>query len=274
MFMKANWPATGLALAIDNIERSMLAKEYEEARRSAPRRHSRGKRYFVDGHDGRLTGAGPSGRFEEHLAMAIWRYREMRWPRPGGGWFQVLDYQFPLKDAGNARDAVDLLGVTDGGRLIVAELKVAPLNGRGASPADALMQALRYAAVVDANCESIGQEVKAQFEAPPISKEPPVVQILAPKAWWRGWTTQLGNSTRRKVGFWEPSFISLVNDIEDQIGIAVECLALDDFNKADLYEEPKMPTLPKPPSWHTVQLSGSPVICTALPQGYKASAER
>lgn len=271
--MNANWPTTGLALAIDSIERGVLVEEYEEARRSAPRRHSRGKRYFVDGHDGRLSGVAPSGRFEEHLAIAIWRYQDMRWPRPGGGWFQVLDYQFPLKDAGNARDAVDLFGVTDGGRLVVVELKVAPLSGRGASPMAALMQGLRYAAAVDVNCESIGQEATARFEIPPISQEPPVVQILAPKAWWRGWT-RLGKSTRRKAGSWELSFASLVNDIEDRIGITVECLALNDIRKVDLYEKPEMPGLPNPPSWHTVQLSGSPAICTALPKGCKSSTAR
>ena len=94
----AAWPTTNLALGIERVDRKALVKEYVEARRNAPRRHDRRMRFFVDGHDGRLSGNRTSGRFEEHLAMAIWRLRDARWPRPGGGWLRYLDYQFPLKE--------------------------------------------------------------------------------------------------------------------------------------------------------------------------------
>lgn len=210
----------------------------------------------MDGHDGRLAGNTPSKRLEEHLAMAIWRFRDMRWPRPGGGWFRFLDYQFPLKDAqvNPGVGKVDLLGVTDCGRLVVSELKVKRSNGRGESPMDALMQGLRYAAIVDANSNSIGCEADIRFRGiPPISQKPPVVQLLAPKAWWRGWL-QLKDSTRRVAGHWEPRFAALVDDIEDGLGITVECLELDDVGNAELYERPDTPTLPKVPTLRGVRL--------------------
>ena len=68
------------------------------------------------------------------------------WPCPDGGRFRLLDYQFPLKarqsDAGIGK--VDLLGVTDRGRLTVIELKVKPPgdNARGESPVAALLPGL------------------------------------------------------------------------------------------------------------------------------------
>ena len=70
MLLNAKWPATKLALAIDGIDRNALVKEYEDAKKAAPRRHDQGRTYFVPGHDGRLRGDTASGRFEEHLAMA------------------------------------------------------------------------------------------------------------------------------------------------------------------------------------------------------------
>ena len=87
--------------------------------------------------------------------MALWNL-DCRWPRLGGGHHRFLDYQVPLKakraDYGIGK--VDLLGVTDRGRLIVVELKY-PRSGRGDSPAQALMAGLRYAAIVEANLEPL-----------------------------------------------------------------------------------------------------------------------
>ena len=121
-------------------------------------------------------------------AIAIWRFRDARWPRPDGGWWRCLDYQFPLKaeQANAGVGKVDLLGVTESGRLVVSELKVPPVGkGRGKGPMDALMQALGYAAIVEANSTTIGEEAMDVFGVPSISEEPPMLQILAPKDWWR-----------------------------------------------------------------------------------------
>ena len=99
LVLNAKWRITGLARAIERVDRHVLVKEYENLLQVAPRRHDRGRLYFVPGHDGRLPGHTASSRFEEHLAMAIWRFPDRQRPRPGGGWFPFLDYQFPLKDA-------------------------------------------------------------------------------------------------------------------------------------------------------------------------------
>ena len=256
MFLNAKWRTTELASAIDRIDRNKLVREFDDARKTAPRRHDRGKKYFVPGHEGRLTGETESKRFEEHLAMAIWRFREARWPRSDGGWFRFLDYQVPLREthANQGVGKIDLLGITDCGRLLVSELKVAPEVGRGDSPMAALMQGLRYAAVVDANNEAISREASDSHGVPTVSRRRPIVQILAPKAWWRGWF-QLKDSTRKKAGQWERKFAALTADIENRLDVAVECLAMDDVGEAQLLDRTSLPTLPAVPTMYPVQLA-------------------
>lgn len=251
------WRTTNLALDIQHLDRNALVKAYAEARRNAPHRHDRGLRFFVSGHDGGLSGSKPSGRYEEHLAMAIRHCHDVRWPRAGGGWLRYLDYQFPLKaaraDAGVGK--VDLFGVTDDGRLVVSELKVPPSGrGRGAGPMEALMQALRYAAIVEANGQAIGEEAMGVFGLASVSEEPPIVQILGPKAWWRRWFL-LEGSTRRKAGQWEVAFIELVHDIRDRLGIVVECVAMD-VSKAAIYGVQEQPTLQSQPTTYEVRFGG------------------
>ena len=256
------WPTTDLASRIERVDRNALVNVYNQAKRNAPRRGRRGRRFFVDGHDGRLSGNTTSGRFEEHLAMAIWRFRDARWPRPGGGWWRCLDYQFPLKEtqANAGVGKVDLFGVTESGRLVVAELKVPPTGrGRGKGPMDALMQALGYAAIVEANTSTIGDEATEAFGVRSISDEPPIVQILAPKDWWRRWFL-LEDSTRRKAGPWEVRFGELIEDVEDRLGIVVECVALEKVSKSALSGLPTEPTLPHFPTMSEVRFGGAPEV--------------
>ncbi len=235
ILFNASWHTTGLSKSISKINRGILYREYEELRRCAPRRSDRGKRYFVDGHDGNLLTMGGSNRFEEHLAIAIWRIKGL-WPRPGRGRFRLLDYQFPLKahqsDKGIGK--VDLFGITVDNRPMVIELKVRPQqdNSRGESPVAALMQGLRYAAIVEANQDAIAKEVRDICNVK-IVKAPPIVQILAPEGWWHGWL-ELHGSTRKAAGCWEPEFAKLAHDIEGQLGVVVECVALEDFSHADI----------------------------------------
>ena len=222
------WPTTALAKAISEVDGDALSREYEELRRCAPRRSC----YFV-GHDGNLSTAARSNRFEEHLAIALWNLNKC-WPRLDDGRFRLLDYQFPLyaQQSDKGIGEVDLLSVTKQGRLMVIELKVKSKgkNNRRDSPAAALMQGLRYAAIVEANLEVIAAEVEGRlgdrFKDVIIVEESPIVQILAPKSWWRGWL-ELGASTRKAAGRWEPEFCKLTRDVEKRLGVAVECMALD-----------------------------------------------
>ena len=227
----SRYHTTDLAKTISEINRVKLNKKYREAIRYAPSRSSRKKPYFGS-HTGDLLGDGPSNRFEEHLAIALWSLRG-DWPRSGGGRTRLLDYQVPLYSCNRDQiGAIDLVGVTEAGGLVVIELKVKPRTGRSVTPVEALMQGLGYAAVAHANRSTIADETKECFGVP-ISDDPPIVQLLAPKAWWRGWT-DMKKSTRNAAGDWEPAFADLIQDIDQQLDVSVECLALTDVGPADI----------------------------------------
>ena len=262
ILFKKDWHTKGLAQAIANLDRDALCSEYKKLVKNAPRRSDEQK-YFV-GHDGRLSATSEnSNRREELLALALWNLKGS-WPRPNGGRFRLLDYQFPLKAEQSDRGIgkVDLLGVTDQGQLMVIELKVKPDGdrNRGETPVKALIQGLRYAAIVEANREQIAEEAKRCFGVD-VAAERPLVQVLAPKAWWEGWLNIAG-STRNAAGYWEPEFAQLVRDVEKQLGVTVECMALDDLG-ADITfgSDQRTPQLGHAPSLYPVRLA----IDNALP---------
>ena len=68
-------PTTDLADTLQKFEVAALCREYDRFRRKAPRRSTRGKRYFV-GHDGRVQAKNPGSPAEKHLAIALWRPKE------------------------------------------------------------------------------------------------------------------------------------------------------------------------------------------------------
>ena len=177
------WRARGLDQAIASVDPDALSAEYAALGESAPRRSLAGKPYFVR-HAGVVSAAGAINRLEEHCAIALVNLGR-RWPRRDGGWFRLLDYQVPLK----ARQAdarigkIDLLGVTDKGRLMIVELKVAGPDGRRSdAPPAALMEGLRYAAIVEADLEVMAGEAERRFGTK-IERLPPIVQLLAPVSW-------------------------------------------------------------------------------------------
>ena len=227
------WPMTGLATELAALSRDELCREYEELRRCSPNRGLRKKPYLVK--DRESTSRDDSNRFEERLAMALCHSGGWRSPRMGN--FRVLDRQVPLQaeraDAGIGK--VDLLGVTDSGRLVVVELKVKPeekARAREGNPAAALVQGLRYAAIISANQEVIANEARRLFGAD-VSEEPPAVVVLAPQAWWGGWL-ELPGSTRKAMGDWEQEFERLARDVEARLDLVVECLALEDVGPSEL----------------------------------------
>lgn len=203
------------------------------------------------------------------MAIALWNLKGC-WQRPSGDLFRLLDYQFPLlaRRSDKCIGEVDLLGVTDQGRLMVIELKVKPRhdNSRGESPAAALMQGLRYAAIVEANRSDIAAEAVSRFNVK-IVMAPPVVQVLAPKAWWRGWL-ELGDSTRRAAGYWEPQLSKLARDVEKRLGVAVECVAFDDVDAdIDYGSDRKTPQLGRAPALYPVRAGFCKALAPHLPGG-------
>ena len=132
---------------------------------------------------------------------------------------------------------------------MVVELKVkqkGKINGRN-SPAAALMQGLRYAAIVEANLKVIAAEVESWFKDVTIVEESPIVQILAPTSWWNGWL-ELGASTRKVAGRWEPEFSKLTRDVEKRLGVAVECMALDKLSDITYGSDGNTPRLNRVPA--------------------------
>ena len=172
---------TDLVRNIKQVKRDELRDEYLKLIEYAPHRADRGKCYLVDGHTGIPSGTSDSNRFEDHLAMALWKLKRF-WPRADGGQFYLLDYQFPLQARQSDRGIgkVDLVGLTKKRRFMVIELKVKPKgeNNRGKTPVAALLQGLRYAAIVQANQEVIAKEVESRFKIT-VAEQPPIVQVLA-----------------------------------------------------------------------------------------------
>ncbi len=159
--------------------------QYQHMVASAPRRHHRGKKYFV-GHDGIPSSKSSKGtnRWEEHLGIALWnRFR------PGLPPIQIredvvltlLDYQFPLKarrdDKGVGK--VDLFGVDQAGRAWVIELKTG--DNRTDSPLSALEQLIPYAAITQANLQDIRGEPDGQM----IKSNQLVFCVMAPSQFWQ-----------------------------------------------------------------------------------------
>lgn len=228
MYAKLLGRTTDLVRNINRVMRDDLRDEYLKLIDCAPNRADRDKRYFVDEHNGIPSGASTTNRYEEHLAMALWNLKQV-WPRDDGSQFCLLDYQVPLQARQSDRGIgkVDLIGLTTKGRLMVIELKVKPDNSdrRGETPASALFQGLRYAAIVQANQNAIAEEIESRNRIR-ITPQPPIVQILAPENWWQGWT-ELGARTRADAGYWEVAFNKLTREIEDEIGVSIECASLE-----------------------------------------------
>ena len=247
ILFRRRWPTTGLADGIEGIDLDCLCAEYDRLRKEAPSRTAAGKRHFVDGHDGCLRTRDPDRQSEKHPAIALFRRREL--PRPDGGPQRLLDYEFPLQSSSKDKSLgkVDLLGATDRGRLVVVELKIGE-----DSPVLALMQGLRYAAIVHANLRAIAEEAGARFNIN-LSDGPPIVQILGTGSWWSGWC-DMSESTREKTGRREPRFLELTARLEDRLGIAIECALLEGTEPDDVTWDACGPVLGHTPRLYTIHL--------------------
>ena len=267
------WSTTDLAEKTESINRRLLQNEYECLKKIAPQRSARGKSYFSD-HDGSISTnrrienspKADRKRFEEHLCIALWHLAAI-WPNSSDGTIQLLDYQFPLQSTRHDRQVgnIDLLGLTQTGRIVVVEVKV-PIRDekkRGDPPVAALFQGLRYSAIVQANLAAITGEIRRRFNLQ-VTESQPALHILAPKDWWKRWTA-LASSTRRKAGNWEREFIRLVNDVEKLIGIRVECFALEvDECDLDYGIDSRRPRLRKVPRMFPVLLDKAQLFGPAL----------
>ena len=264
------WPATGLAdcIALVCSDADALSDEYRRLRESPP---LRSQPYLFEGRDGTTEARPPNARrvqFEPRYATALWNLAGV-WPRPDGGRQCLLDYQVPLKAA--RKDGkigkIDLLGVTDRGRLVVVELK-SPRTDRGNSPMYALMEGLRYAAIVEGRSKRITREIEDRCHRKIDRETPPIVQLLGSQTWWWDWFDP--DLKRRAVGDWNWELDRLASMIEKKIGVSVECVATD-TNIQEIRTNlcRARPTLDRAPALYAVRLDppGFDLLSPHQPEG-------
>ena len=218
ILFNSTWKATNLCKQISDISRDDLYEKYDLLKKNAP---SREQEYFYPRACNRKQNR-ESNRREELGAKALVKLKH-NWKHPNGRDFQFLYYQFPLKaHRRNKRiGKVDIVGVNDEGRFILTELKVEGKNGRrGDAPPCALMEGLRYAAIVQKNLPKIAQEASACYDEE-VHHMPPIIQLLATKEWWKRW------KKCDVAGDWQREFLALIDDIKKKLDISIECLSLD-----------------------------------------------
>ena len=200
------------------LDLDKLTAAYETLRKIAPRRHGRGKKYFV-GHDGYPSGEKESNRDEEHLAMALYNdFATAAAPvHPALAavpCLQLLDYQVPLKaQRGNADvGKVDLFAAIDDKFVCVIELKVDGDDRRGDTPLYAWIEALGYCAMVAANINDIGAEAKNKFGLC-FAATPPRLMVMAPESYWQRYRQH------EVAGRWQPALQKLADDFAARTGV-------------------------------------------------------
>ena len=133
------------------VDPADLVEAYFHLRASAPQRSGRGWRYLSETRRGITSGGTASNRREEHLAAALFGRREIFFAT--GERLRLLDYQFPLKAGREDKiGKIDLLGIFDEDQLAVIELKT---GNNSEDRRMALVEALSYSAVIEANIEQI-----------------------------------------------------------------------------------------------------------------------
>lgn len=218
----------GLADEIARLSLDSLVEAYRHDCVVAPRRPESGKRYLVETHDGRPRSGAFTNRNEEHLALALWNDCAQGaglFLQPTGLRLHLVDYQVPLKAAQSDRvGKLDLLGLLDDGTLCLVELE-AP-GERGDSPLLALLEALSYAAVVEANRNALDAELREKF--PEATGDTPVVLLLGPEAWWRAW------QRCAPAGEWIPRLARVCDELSRRLGLKIACGALAPCDPKDL----------------------------------------
>lgn len=158
------------------IDTASVVAGYRDLLANAPSRASRGKTYLSATRTGVTSSGDSSTRREEHLAAALFARRELFFAT--GERVTLADYQFPLKarQSDASLGKIDLLGVLDDGTLGIIELKTAENRE---DRRIGLLEALIYAAIVEANIEQIACEVTARLNVKIVQARPRIF-VLAP----------------------------------------------------------------------------------------------
>ena len=243
LFGKADDRVTCLGWNINNINVDALAAEYTRIKENAPVRSRRNKEFFV-GHDGIPSTAGETNRKEEHYAIALTNPSQPLCFNSDK--IYMLDYQVPLKARAGDKGVgkIDLIGFMDES-LVIIELKVG--NNKN-TPLTALLESLRYAAILEheKNTRAIIKETRHKFSKN-VSNKKPMIWLLAEQPWWQYW------KSRDHSYPWKKDFVRLVNGIQKEIGVCIQCIALEKVGLT-LGEHGKKPSLDKKPELREVDL--------------------
>lgn len=215
----------GLETTIRSLNLDLLVQAYKQSMDAAPRRPakrnrpSEEKRYFPF-HSGKVKR--PTNRLEEHLAIGLVDDRSSL--TLGYDTIQLLYYQLPLKaaDSDLGVGKVDLFGhsVATSAPWVI-ELKVKPAKGRGDTPLRALLEALTYSAVLEANWPHLTKEASAEFGIT-IATGCPDLIIAATRTYWTEWRTSLAS------GNWLKAFSSLIDELERRLNRTIRLVDLGD----------------------------------------------
>jgi hypothetical protein len=205
--------ASRLTASCKSLDPARLVDAYDELVQTAPKRHLADKRYFV-GHTGVPSTGKWTNRREEHLAIALWNDTP-HWQLPNGSALDLLDYQVPLKARQSDRGVgkIDLFAIDDSNRPVVAELKILGKN-HADTPLRALLEALAYAAIVEANGDAFRSEIQ-ELLGRRTTRERPDLLVAAPNDYWMMW------DGREAAAGWFEAFSSLCAGVSARLGCVI-----------------------------------------------------
>lgn len=204
---------SGFISAVSKFNYKELRVEYEALRATAPRRHQVAKRYLVEHIS--VAGATSSNRAEEHLAAGLLASGELISP---GRTIRLIDFQVPLKArrADKGIGKIDLLGFDQA--LVVIELKVARPGGGADTPIGAALEALAYAAILEASVDDLALELHERGMS--LQEPRPEVLILATEAYWQRWLRGAASGGRREA------LATFTGGIEKNLGVQIHFSSL------------------------------------------------
>lgn len=216
-----------LAGVAATLSQNEITQRFELQRKAAPRRGLH-RPYFVF-HEGTTTSGVATNRREEHLAIALWAtYRRSGFKFPDGSMIFPMDYQLPLKSHRDESNAgigkVDLFCVDADGEPSVAELKVRPqVSGPVDTPLRALLEALAYCAILDADMRNLSREShdKRNTVLHVVRPSRPNLLVMAPAEYWNA--CDLVESRHH----WREALSALRQRIEATLEIRVRFVRID-----------------------------------------------
>ncbi|MEZ4214994.1 MAG: hypothetical protein R3E88_00820 [Myxococcota bacterium] len=238
--------------AAEALTGARLAEMYREEKQAAAAEVRADVAHFV-GHDGGFEG--DIAIDEKELAIAVYNQCELDQvtlklldgvpPRDADDVddegtppteVTLLDYAVPvtalsprkIKARMRVVSALDLLGVANDDRLVVARCRVMPPKStKGDTPLRALLEGLAQCAVAEAWRESLAAQIAEKFERT-VAPAPPSLLVLANNRYWEIYRKR----SLQSAGPWMAALRKLGGEVESALGIPVT------FGSIKLYGDP------------------------------------